>query len=237
MIDEYNEEIKRLADWLSDPGNAEPCGRFPVDAERGSMAGIYAWHGDEVAGELVTEAIGTLPPGPLYLGRTNTPLNTRMVRNHLRNTKSSTFRQSLAAILWDDLGLRCADPKAIDPASETRLTQWMLDHLSVAVVPIADRPNVARIEADVRGCLELPLNLNRRPATQGSKRLRVLRRRHLSVSEDWLDEFDQLLKIRAAEASNPGVVVPITCASGKGSRRTRARTQSFWTPADANGGA
>jgi hypothetical protein len=159
------------------------------------------------------------------------------VKNHLRNTKSSSFRQSLAAILWDELGLRCADPKAIEPASETRLTQWMLEHLSVAVVPIADRSNIARIEADVRECLELPLNLNRRPATPGTKRLRVLRRHHLTFSDALLDEFDQLRKVRAAEASDPGVVVPITLATGRGSRRSRARTQTCWRPVDAEGGA
>ena len=236
-FNQYNQHIKWLAEWLGDPGNAEPCARFPVEAERGSMAGIYAWHGDASADALTTSVIGSLPLSPLYLGRVNTPLNTRIVRTHLRNTKASSFRQSLAAMLWDELSLRCAGQKEIDPAGEMRLTQWMLEHLSVTIVPVPDKSNVARIEADVRECLELPLNLNRRPVTSGTKRLRVLRRRHLSVSEDLLEEFDQLFKIQAAEKRDPGVVVPITLATGKGSRRSRARSHTFWTPADAKGGA
>ena len=237
-FNQYNQHIKWLAEWLSDPGNAEPCARFPAGPpDPGSSPGVYAWHGDASADALVDKALGSLPAKPLYLGRTCTPLNTRIVRTHLRNTKASTFRQSLAAMLWDELSLRCAGPKEIDAASEMRLTQWMLEHLSVTIVPIADKSNVARIEADVRECLELPLNLNRQPATPGTKRLRVLRRRHLSISDDLIDEYDQLFKIRAAEKSDPGVVVPITRASGKGSRRSRARSRTFWTPADAEGGA
>ena len=30
---DYEQEVKRLAEWLSDPENAEPCDGFPGDAD------------------------------------------------------------------------------------------------------------------------------------------------------------------------------------------------------------
>jgi hypothetical protein len=235
--DAYDQNIKGLAEWLSDPGNAEPCASFPIDDSRGSSAGIYAWHGDEAACELVTKRLGPVLLSPLYFGWTSTALNTRIDRHHLRNTKASTFRRSLAALLWDELELRCPAPNTIDPVSESRLTEWMREHLSVTIVPIADRSNLARIEADVRDALNPPLNLNKLGSWNGRKRLRALRRRHLGVTSDTAEWARQLLALHAAEATDPGVVVPITLATGRGSRRSRARTQTCWRPVDAKGGA
>lgn len=237
MIDGYDEHIKWLAEWLGDPSHAEPCARFPVEADRGSSGGVYAWHGDASADALVGKALGPVGPGPLYLGRASATLNKRILRDDLRNTKTSTFRRSLAATLWDELELRCAGPNMIDAASNARLTQWMREHLSVAVVPIFDRYNAQQIESDVVRELDPPVNTIKVMNSPGRTRLRRLRRLHLSVSDDLLDEFDELRKIRAAELTDPGVVVPISCATGKGSRRSRATRQSLWTPADAEGGA
>src|SRR3954464_15501742 len=119
---EYDQEIKRLADWLSDPGNAEPCAGFPVDADLASRSGIYAWHGDEVVRELLSTHLGPVGTDPLYLGRTTTTLNARMLRGRLHSARSSTLRRSLAVMLWDELDLRRAGRNTIDAGSNARLT-------------------------------------------------------------------------------------------------------------------
>src|SRR4051812_35160894 len=92
----YDEHIKALAIWLSDPASADSCDAFPVAADRGSSGGVYAWHGDAEAVALVESTLGPVAAGPLYVGRTNQPLNTRILRNHLRNTQTSTLRRSFA---------------------------------------------------------------------------------------------------------------------------------------------
>jgi hypothetical protein len=236
-MSDYDEHIRWLAEWLGDPRDAEPCAAFPVAADRGAIGGVYAWHGDEAAAALVSCALGPVRAGPLYFGRTNATLNARIVRNHLRNTKSSTLRRSLAVLLWDDLDLRCTGPNTIDAESNIRLTQWMLEHLSVAIVPILGKSHIAQIEGDVLPLLDPPLNIVKVVNNPGRTRLRALRRLHLAASDVVVDLAGHELKIRAAEASDPGVVVPISRATGKGSRRSRARSHSFWTPADAEGGA
>jgi hypothetical protein len=235
--DGYIQHIRWLAEWLGDPGHAEPCSAFPIATDRGSFMGVYAWHGDASADALVGNALGQGRTSPLYLGRAGSTLNKRILRDDLRNTKTSTFRRSLAVILWDELALRCAGPNTIDAASNTRLTQWMHEHLSVAVVPVFDRYNAAQIESDLVRELDPPLNTVKVMNSPGRTRLRRLRRLRLTVSDDLLDEFDELRKVRAAEVTDPGVVVPISRATGKGSRRSRAIRQSSWTPADAEGGA
>ena len=237
MDDGYIQHIRWLAEWLGDPGHAEPCSAFPIASDRGSFTGVYAWHGDASADASVRKVLGPVSPGPLYLGRAGSTLNKRILRDDLRNTRASTFRRSLAAILWDELELRCAGPNAIEAASDARLTEWMVEHLGVAVVPIFDRYNAVQIEADVLRQLDPPLNTVKVMNSLARRHLRHLRRLHLSVSSAVFDEIEELRKIRVAEVTDPGVVVPISRASGKGSRRSRAVRHSFWTPADAEGGA
>ncbi len=234
---EYDQEIKRLADWLRDPGNAEPCAGFPADPpDLGSRPGIYAWHGDAAADELLVTPLRAIRKGPLFLARTDRAMNKGIVRD-LQNTKASTFRRSLAAMLWEELDLRCPAHNTIDAAGDGRLTEWMHAHLSVIVVPFTDASNVARVEADLLDYLDPPLNLNRGLCpTPGRKRLRTLRRRNLGVTSDEAEWARQMLALHTAKVSDSNVI-PITRATGKGSRRSRAVRQSFWTPADANGGA
>jgi hypothetical protein len=238
VMDDFDTEIRRLADWLSDPGNAEPCAGFPTDApDLGSGPGIYAWLGDDTANELVADRLRALCKGPLFLARTDRPMNKSILRD-LRNTKASTLRRSLAALLWDELALSCPAHNTIDAAGDERLTEWMHAHLSVAVVPFRDVSNVPRIEADLLDNLDPPLNLNRGLCrTPGRKRLRALRSRNLGVTSDEAEWARQLLALHAAKLSDSDVVIPITRATGKGSRRSRAFRESCWTPADANGGA
>jgi hypothetical protein len=233
---DYDQEIKRLADWLSDPDNAVPCADFPGDADGTWKPGIYAWHGDAEVEDLLSEALGPVETSPLYLGRTSGPLSTRILRDHLHNTRSSTLRRSLAAMLWEELDLRRAGANTIDAVGNARLTEWMLEHLEVSIVPVAEPSHTAVIEADVLRYLDPPLNLVKVPNNPGRTRLRTLRRQHFAT-RDTGEGARQLLALHAAERINPGVVVPITLATGKGSRRSRAKRQSFWTPTNAEGGA
>jgi hypothetical protein len=235
---EYDEEIKQLADWLRDPGNAEPCAGIAADPPHlGSGPGIYAWIGDDTVNELVADRLRAVCKGVLFLARADRPMNKSILRD-LRTTKASTVRRSLAALLWDELDLRCPQHNTIDAAGDGRLTEWMHAHLSVTVVPFSDGTNLARIEADLLDNLDPPLNLNRGLCpTPGRKRLRALRRRNLGVTSDEAEWARQLLALHTAKLRDSDVVIPITRATGKGSRRSRAIRQSFWTPADANGGA
>src|SRR5437016_9237049 len=95
-LDGYIQHIRWLAEWLGDPGHAEPGSAFPIASDRGSFMGVYAWHGDASADASVRKALGPVSPGPLYLGRAGSTLNKRILRDDLRNTRASTFRRSLA---------------------------------------------------------------------------------------------------------------------------------------------
>jgi hypothetical protein len=226
VIDDYEQNLSRLAAWLADPENAQPACVVAADARLAATSGLYAWHGDEVARELVGNLFDPAPVGPLYVGRINAALQLRTGRNRLRNTKASSLRCSLAAMLWDELELRCVAAQTIDPVGNLRLTDWMLEHLSVAIAPVATKSVIAPLEEDVLRRLDPPLNLTKVGWSPGRTRLRRLRGRHLSMDSAILDSVEHDLMIRAAEASDPGVVVPISRATGKGSRRSRR-----WHPA------
>ena len=161
MIDDYEQNLSRLAAWLADPENAQPAFVVADDARLAATPGLYAWHGDEIASELVGKLFDPAPVGPLYVGRINATLQLRTGRNRLRNTKASSLRCSLAAMLWDELELRCIGAQTIDPVGSLRLTDWMLEHLSVAIAPVATRSVIAPLEEEVLRRLDPPLNLTK----------------------------------------------------------------------------
>jgi hypothetical protein len=68
-----------------------------------------------------------------------------------RNHEISTFRCTLGSILAEATGAADID--------ETRLTQWMKDHLRVVAIPFGDSDVLARLERDVTERLDPPLNL------------------------------------------------------------------------------
>ena len=226
MIDDYEQNLSRLAAWLADPGNAQPACVVADDNRLAVTPGLYAWHGDEIARELVGNLNTSPPVGPLYVGRINATLQLRTGRNRTRNTKASSLRCSLAAMLWDELELRCVAAQTIDPVGSLRLTDWMLEHLSVAIAPVASKSVIASLEEEMLRRLDPPLNLTKVGWSPGRTQLRRLRGSHLTMASAILDGFDHDRRIRAAEASDPGVVVPITRATGKGSRRSQR-----WHPA------
>ena len=209
--DEHLREINAMVVWLLEPRNAEPCATFPIDADRASRPGVYAWHGDGTASELVRRSLGA-SAHPLFVGQagavsarasrvSGATLKSGIVRHHLHGTiRASTFRRSLAALLWDELDLRCDGPRTLDTGSNARLTRWMSAHLSVATVPVDDRSRIGRIESDLVDVLDPALNLVNVANTPARKRLRALRRRHVSVATADLERIDRLLKIHAAQS-------------------------------------
>jgi hypothetical protein len=68
-------------------------------------------------------------------------------------------------VLANELGLQLVAPKTIGRDGESRLSQWMRDHLAVAVHPCEERDALADLEHRVLVELNPPLNLEGRPAS------------------------------------------------------------------------
>lgn len=173
-----------LVQRLSDHSTAVRASRVDDLAARViGRAGLYSWWVDpDGAGDLSVGTGVTVVPGLLYAGqagarrwpngRTSTSdLASRLLNMQLRgNAGLSTFRYTLAAALWDALGLTYLD----DPA----LSRWMHQHLWVIAVPIADRDRLGAIEPAVLNAMDPPLNLRGMRSTALRERLRELRTCH-----------------------------------------------------------
>ena len=165
-------EAARVTEWLRNPTNAEPCGGFPTNPATAAFAGMYAWYGDETVLTLIRERMNGVPKNPTYAGQagatssiatkeSTATLASRIRSNHIRgNTRGSTFRLTLAALLKEELELTCVRPKTLEPVSNQRLTTWMIEHLAVAVAPVEDRSILGWIEVEVVDAFDPPLNLN-----------------------------------------------------------------------------
>ena len=212
MSENYAQESYAMTDWLGDPRHAEPCGAFPADAERVSHTGLVAWHGDAFAENLVELSVGD-GEGVLFVEQvgavsartaraSGATLQSRILRVQLHgSTQASTFRRSLAALLWKELDLRCTRPRTLDAESNARLTAWMLEHLRVATFPVDDRRRLKQLESDAVRRLDPVLNLADVANTPGRRQLRALRRKHLSVSGADVERIERLLKLHAAASA------------------------------------
>jgi hypothetical protein len=96
---------------------------------------------------------------------------------HLRgNIRGSTFRQTLAALLVEPLGLQVVGPNRLALESEQRLSAWMVNHLSIAVQPYPDRDTLGAMEHVILMELDPPLNLDGMAATPVRRKVAELRR-------------------------------------------------------------
>jgi hypothetical protein len=96
-------------------------------------------------------------------------LGGRLLDVHLApNSRVSTFRHSLAAVLRPVHGWGTVD--------EMALTHWMRQHLRVVTVPVTDPSILDLAETAVLGALDPPLNLGKVPRTPLRLRLIELRR-------------------------------------------------------------
>jgi hypothetical protein len=158
-------ELQRVLEALS----ASSASRVEV-AEISHRPGLYAVHG-HVATWLEV-GLGEPPDErPLYVGKAEDSLASRDVQTHFGDgrTGSSTLRRSLAAFLTARLDLvpmpRNPDRPGyfasygLEPASDKRLTSWMLDRLTIATWPVAGVESLDSVETRVLHALKPPLNL------------------------------------------------------------------------------
>lgn len=112
---------------------------------------------DRVGLGLDVVGLGHLPL--IYIGASGQSLRSRVAEHLANDAVSSALRQSLGAILRDDLDLTLRSnltegQLAFEPDSEARLTAWMVANLLVTLLP-GQRP----VEAERRSCLAQDPNL------------------------------------------------------------------------------
>lgn len=151
---------------------------WPSAAPGLDVPGLYAWWVDaQGASDLSGGVARQVAPGRIYAGQAgatkwpsgtvgSATLRSRISSQHLGgNIRGSTFRLTLASVLTKALGLQLIAPKTIGHNGETKLSQWMRDHLGVAVHPFEDRDALGHLEHRVLVELNPPLNLEGRPAS------------------------------------------------------------------------
>ncbi len=150
---------------------------WPVGLRDIDRAGLYAWWVDARGARDLSLGLGhRVKPGRIYAGQTGATkwpsgktgratLRSRIGGNHLNGRiRGSTFRLTLASALSGPLGL-ISESRKLSNASERRLSNWMRDHLQVAVHPFPDRDALGDLEDHVLAKLDPPLNLDGMRAT------------------------------------------------------------------------
>lgn len=164
-------DVQEVVDILSGPANALAPADFPIDRAWAERPGMYAWWGDEEARAALGAPID-MQLGPLlYVGqagatkwpsgkRSSSTLASRIGRQHIRgNTRSSTFRRTVSALLLDRLSLVPAGGGRLDATSNAIVSSWIAEHLRVGIAPFDDRDSLGLVERSVLDLLDPPLNL------------------------------------------------------------------------------
>ncbi len=181
--------VKHLVSALGDAERAESPSRFPSNRDLASGPGLYSWWADDSARSIIGDQLEIATPVLIYAGqagatrwpsgvRSTATLASRIRGNHINgNASSSTFRLTLSALLMAPLGLEVLKPGQLTPEANRTLSNWLKDHLSVAVITFDDRDTLGQIEAAVLDVLDPPLNLEGRPVTSARLLLTSLRGR------------------------------------------------------------
>lgn len=134
--------------------------------------GLYAMYGDRSVWRAL--GLGEAPDDrPLYIGKAAESLVSRDLGTHFATgeTGRSSPRRSFAALLVGELNLdaiprRRDNPEprkwahyALEPDGDQRLTEWMREHLRLAVWPFTGTCLLAAVESDVMTHWKPPLNL------------------------------------------------------------------------------
>jgi hypothetical protein len=172
--------------------DTEPS-RIPASAWPGQLAGLdhpglYAWWVDAKGAEALSAGLGmTVVADRIYVGQAGaassvahhpsaSTLRSRIGRNHLAGkVRSSTLRRTLASVLLAPLALDLLGPRLLSAPSEAQLTEWMREHLSLAVHGVDSGEHLAELEKRVVDALQPPLNVEHMPACPLRERLRQLR--------------------------------------------------------------
>lgn len=133
-----------LSELCSGLATTETARLKPLQGGVPTAAGIYAWWSTS------PDALPSLPPAAvdgveawlLYIGiapsrpGSRQTLRGRVCGNHLRgNVSGSTFRLSLAALLWEQEGWppsRRGSRALLSPQGNQALSTWQADHLRVS---------------------------------------------------------------------------------------------------------
>jgi hypothetical protein len=166
-----------IAQHLSDNRNTVPA------AEHDSLPivpGLYAWHVDPIGARVLNRCL-RLPvrAGVVFVGEVGGSTWHALVdpvlnlRDHLDRvqlhgrTRASTFRMTLATVLGDHLDMTSLD----DP----RLTDWMIEHLSIATWGVDDGNGLRELARGVIDELDPPLNVDHLASTEYRARLQQMR--------------------------------------------------------------
>ena len=167
-----------------------PARDWPAGLTRLDRPGLYVWWVDEAGAADLSRGLGlAVAPGRIYAGQagaTKWPsgkagedtLGKRVGQMHLGGkVRMSTFRWTLASLLFKQLDVQVQAAMVVTPSSEQALTEWMREHLSIAVHAHDDRDTLGGLEHAVLERLDPPLNLGHLPLTPVRERLTELRRR------------------------------------------------------------
>lgn len=176
--------VDDLVEQLVDEPSSLPLAHF---IERGSeglrVPGLYSWWADTSGAADLSDGLAhSVTPGLIYAGlagatkwpsgvASSNTLWSRITSMHLgRRHSASTLRRSLGSVL----AARFEWP-SID---EAELTAWMLEHLSVIVVPYEDPDTLGHMESSVLARIDPPLNLQGMTTTPLRRELSRLRSVH-----------------------------------------------------------
>jgi hypothetical protein len=181
------DEVAEALRELDEAPHVVRAGEWPGDLTDIRTPGLYSWWIDRLGAASLSAGLGAqLAEGRIYAGLTGATkwpsgftgkntLQKRVGRSHIRGRiRGSTFRLTLASVLREQLGLVATGLKLLAPHSEKALTEWICDHLSVAVHRFPADP-LADLEHQVLARLDPPLNLDGMPINPLRMRLRELR--------------------------------------------------------------
>ncbi len=188
MSSEPPDDVTRCVGKLRDSSSAISPDEFVAEGKAAvDRPGLYSWWIDQVGADNLTRGLGLpVEPGLIYAGlagatrwpsgrQSKNTLWLRVMTMHLgKKHKFSTFRRSLGSILAQADGAKHID--------ENSLTQWMLRHLRIIVIPFDDQNGLGRLERDVLNELDPPLNLQGMNPTPVRRRLTELRRAIVSTN-------------------------------------------------------
>jgi hypothetical protein len=166
-----------------------PARDWPAGLECQQRSGLYAWWVDEVGAADLSRGLGlTILPGRIFAGQAgatkwpsgksvDTTLGKSIGQMHLGGrVRISTFRWTLASILFAQLDVQVQGSMLITVSSEAALTDWMREHLSVAVHPHDGRDTLGGLHHALLERLDPPLNLGHMPPTAVRAQVTELRR-------------------------------------------------------------
>ena len=171
-----------LTEALMTPLGRTRASAWPPQSDDLDSAGLYSWWADQPGADHLSAGLelplraGLIYAGQAGAGRSRATLRSRIGGNHLHgNVYGSTMRLTLASTLLAPLDLQPTGDRHMESESERRLSDWIRQHLSVAVVPVPDRAGLRDLEGAVLNLLDPPLNLQGRPQSEVRTRLSYLR--------------------------------------------------------------